>query len=221
MCRATVEKECECGKTTRTVQASPAWAPAGWQQRGWAGWMCLVPPFSCACLPPPLILTAVVCHATTVPPLCSATKPSAASGVAPTCAGEGTTGVDVAPALGTGAWYRGHAGAAAAQSWPPLATFPLYGAAPSVGPLSACPLRPPDPCLLCSCGRHPCRRRCCDGVSCPPCEDVCNRWLKCVCGGGVGGVVCVCVGGGGVGGGGGGGGGLCWGRCRAAVVLHM
>ncbi len=30
-----------------------------------------------------------------------------------------------------------------------------------------------------SCGRHPCRRRCCDGVSCPPCEEVCGRWLKC------------------------------------------
>ncbi|KAI3428787.1 hypothetical protein D9Q98_007606 [Chlorella vulgaris] len=28
-----------------------------------------------------------------------------------------------------------------------------------------------------SCGRHPCRRRCC--VSCPPCEEVCGRWLKC------------------------------------------
>lgn len=30
-----------------------------------------------------------------------------------------------------------------------------------------------------SCGRHPCRRRCCDSVSCPPCEEVCGKWLKC------------------------------------------
>jgi NF-X1-type zinc finger protein NFXL1 len=30
-----------------------------------------------------------------------------------------------------------------------------------------------------SCGRHPCRRRCCDGVNCPPCDEACNRWLKC------------------------------------------
>lgn len=28
------------------------------------------------------------------------------------------------------------------------------------------------------CGRHPCKRRCCDGA-CPPCEEVCNRRLKC------------------------------------------
>lgn len=33
------------------------------------------------------------------------------------------------------------------------------------------------------CGRHPCRRRCCDGVACPPCEEVCNKWLKCRCAG--------------------------------------
>ncbi|PNH12668.1 NF-X1-type zinc finger protein [Tetrabaena socialis] len=29
-----------------------------------------------------------------------------------------------------------------------------------------------------ACGRHPCRRRCCDG-NCPPCEEVCGRRLKC------------------------------------------
>lgn len=23
-----------------------------------------------------------------------------------------------------------------------------------------------------SCGRHPCKRRCCNGVDCPPCEEV-------------------------------------------------
>lgn len=28
------------------------------------------------------------------------------------------------------------------------------------------------------CGRHPCKRRCCDG-NCPPCEEICNRRLKC------------------------------------------
>jgi len=30
-----------------------------------------------------------------------------------------------------------------------------------------------------SCGRHPCKRRCCDGVNCPPCEEVCNKRLRC------------------------------------------
>lgn len=30
-----------------------------------------------------------------------------------------------------------------------------------------------------SCGRHPCKRRCCDGVHCPPCEEVCNKRLRC------------------------------------------
>ncbi|GLI68797.1 hypothetical protein VaNZ11_013294, partial [Volvox africanus] len=29
-----------------------------------------------------------------------------------------------------------------------------------------------------ACGRHPCKRRCCDG-NCPPCEEVCGRRLKC------------------------------------------
>ncbi|KAL4445363.1 hypothetical protein ABPG77_011188 [Micractinium sp. CCAP 211/92] len=29
-----------------------------------------------------------------------------------------------------------------------------------------------------ACGRHPCRRRCCNGQH-PPCEEVCNKWLKC------------------------------------------
>ncbi|KAF6263962.1 hypothetical protein COO60DRAFT_1292737 [Scenedesmus sp. NREL 46B-D3] len=29
-----------------------------------------------------------------------------------------------------------------------------------------------------ACGRHACKRRCCDG-SCPPCEEVCGRWLRC------------------------------------------
>ncbi|KAL4428037.1 hypothetical protein ABPG75_002126 [Micractinium tetrahymenae] len=29
-----------------------------------------------------------------------------------------------------------------------------------------------------SCGRHQCRRRCCDGQH-PACEEVCNKWLKC------------------------------------------
>ena len=30
-----------------------------------------------------------------------------------------------------------------------------------------------------SCGRHPCKRRCCDGVNCPPCEELCNKRLRC------------------------------------------
>lgn len=29
-----------------------------------------------------------------------------------------------------------------------------------------------------ACGRHQCRRRCCNGQH-PPCEEVCNKWLKC------------------------------------------
>ncbi|WIA21924.1 hypothetical protein OEZ85_004291 [Tetradesmus obliquus] len=29
-----------------------------------------------------------------------------------------------------------------------------------------------------ACGRHACKRRCCDG-NCPPCEEVCWRWLRC------------------------------------------
>jgi hypothetical protein len=29
-----------------------------------------------------------------------------------------------------------------------------------------------------ACGRHACKRRCCDGA-CPPCEEVCGRRLKC------------------------------------------
>ncbi|GAV90902.1 LOW QUALITY PROTEIN: hypothetical protein CFOL_v3_34302, partial [Cephalotus follicularis] len=28
------------------------------------------------------------------------------------------------------------------------------------------------------CGRHPCRRRCCDG-NCPPCSEICGRKLRC------------------------------------------
>eukprot|EP00873_Tetraselmis_striata_P026513 jgi/Tetstr1/446777/TSEL_034264.t1 len=32
--------------------------------------------------------------------------------------------------------------------------------------------------LLRACGRHACKRRCCDG-DCPPCPDVCGRRLKC------------------------------------------
>ncbi|KAL6748565.1 hypothetical protein V8C86DRAFT_3020593 [Haematococcus lacustris] len=30
-----------------------------------------------------------------------------------------------------------------------------------------------------ACGRHPCKRRCCDGRSCPPCEESCGRKLRC------------------------------------------
>lgn len=41
--------------------------------------------------------------------------------------------------------------------------------------------------LLCSrkctvpkaCGRHACKRKCCDGTSCPPCDEVCGRRLNC------------------------------------------
>jgi len=29
-----------------------------------------------------------------------------------------------------------------------------------------------------ACGRHPCKRKCCDG-NCPPCEQICNRTLNC------------------------------------------
>jgi len=29
-----------------------------------------------------------------------------------------------------------------------------------------------------NCGRHPCKKKCCDG-NCPPCEQVCNRNLNC------------------------------------------
>eukprot|EP00035_Acanthoeca_spectabilis_P008164 m.149377 g.149377 ORF g.149377 m.149377 type:complete len:832 (+) comp14234_c1_seq4:685-3180(+) len=29
------------------------------------------------------------------------------------------------------------------------------------------------------CGRHACKRKCCDGSNCPPCEEVCNRRLPC------------------------------------------
>ena len=30
-----------------------------------------------------------------------------------------------------------------------------------------------------SCGRHPCKKKCCPGDNCPPCDQVCNRPLSC------------------------------------------
>jgi NF-X1-type zinc finger protein NFXL1 len=30
-----------------------------------------------------------------------------------------------------------------------------------------------------NCGRHQCRRRCCPGIDCPPCEEICNARLPC------------------------------------------